>query len=79
MMVIATGSIPLIAVHCFYNGYVEKQPVAGKELLCRVLVRRTPGEHGLSNITEIMLKMALNTIQSINQSINKTICRLQNQ
>ena len=31
MIIIATGFIPLTAVHCFDNGYVGKQPSAWKE------------------------------------------------
>ena len=44
----------LIVVHCFENGCVGKQPVAWKGSLAMA-------------ITEILLKMALNTKQSVNQ------------
>ena len=60
----------LTAVWCFDNAYVGKQPVAWKEYcaeywlkeLWELMDRFT----GRRDITEILLKMALNTIQSIN-------------
>ena len=61
----------LINVRGFNNGYVGKQPVAWKEYCAyygfkeqrESMDRRT----GLRDITEILLKAALNTVQSINQ------------
>ena len=50
----------LSVVHCFYNGYVGKKPVAWKKLLCRV------GPTGKRIL--FTLKTVLNTIQSINES-----------
>ena len=46
MIVIATGFIPLAAVHCFDNGYVGKQPVAWKEYCAEYWLQKTPGKHG---------------------------------
>ena len=72
MIIIATGFIPLTAVRCFDN----HEAASGLErILCSVLVkefqesmdRRT----GRRYITEVLLETALNTIQSINQSINQ--------
>ena len=64
----------LTAVHCFDDGYVGKQPVAWKEYCGAYWLKelqesmdRCTGRH---NITE-KLKMPLNMIQSINQSINQ--------
>ena len=37
---------PLMAVHCFNDGYMGKQPVAWKEYWCGALVKRTEGKHG---------------------------------
>ena len=77
MIVFAKGFIPLSPrVCCFDNGYVEKQPVAWMErILCGVLVKRTQGRidrcTGRRDMTEVLLKTALNTIQSINQSMKK--------
>ena len=60
----------LTAVRCFDNGYVGRQPVAWKENCAEHCLKelqesmdRCTGHH---NITEVLLKMALNTIQSIN-------------
>ena len=59
---------------CFDNGYVGKQPLAWKKILCGVLVKRTAESMdrctGRRDITEILLKMAVNTIRSINQFVN---------
>ena len=60
----------LTTVHCFDNGYVGKQPVAWKEYcveywlkeLQESMVRCT----GCSDITEIVLEKASNTVQSMN-------------
>ena len=57
---------PLTAVCCFDNGYVGKQPVAWKEY-CVELQESMDRSTGHHNITEILLKTSLNTIQSINQ------------
>ena len=62
----------LTAVYCFDNGYVGKQPMAWKEYCVEYWLKelqenmdRCTGSH---HITEILLKMALNPIQSINVS-----------
>ena len=51
----------------FNNGYVEKQPVSWK-VSCKVLAKRIQESMdrctGHRDITEILLKMALNTIHS---------------
>ena len=57
----------------FDNVYVGKQPVGWKEY-CEEYWLKEPKESmdrctDCCNITEILLKVALNTIQSINQSI----------
>ena len=62
----------LTAAHCFGNGYVRKQPEAWKEYCAEYWLK----EHheimdrctGRRDITEILLKTALNNIQSINQT-----------
>ena len=65
----------LTAVHCFNNGYVEKQPVAWKEY-CAAYWLKELWENmdrctGCRDITEILLKTVLNTIQSINLVLQK--------
>ena len=59
----------LSAVRCFNNGYVGKQPVALKEYFTEYLLKefqeRMDRYTGNCNIPEILLKIALNTIQSI--------------
>ena len=41
MILIATAFSPLIAYHCFHNGYVEKLSCSSLErILCGVLVER---------------------------------------
>ena len=67
----------LTAVFCFDNGYVRKQLVAWKQYCAEYWLKefqesmgRCTGRH---DIYEIMLKKALNTIQSINQSTNSLI------
>ena len=71
MIVIATGFIPLTAVRCFNNGHVGKQPVAWKEYCAEYWLKELQDSmdrcNGCRDITEILLKTALNTIQSINQ------------
>ena len=71
MIVIATGFIPLTAGHFFYNGYVGKQPMAWKEYCAEywlVKLRESMDTCiGRRDITDILLKKALNTLQSINQ------------
>ena len=61
------------AVHCFDDVYVGKHPVAWKRVMCEVLVRRTQESMdrytGHHDITEIMLKMALNNIQSLRSKV----------
>ena len=63
----------LIAVRCFDDGYVGKQPVAWKEYCAEYFLKEIQESMdrctGRRNITETLLKTALNTIQSINQSI----------
>ena len=61
----------LTAVRCCDNSYVGKQPLAWKEYCAEYWLKefqesmdRCTGRH---NITEILLKMELNTIQSINK------------
>ena len=58
----------LTAVHCFDNAY--KQPVALKEYCAAYRLKELQESMGKCavhcDITEILLKMALNTIQSIN-------------
>ena len=72
MIVIVTGFIPLTAVHCFGHGYVGKQPVARKNIVRRTGIKELQGSMdrctGRRYITEIMLKTALNIIQSINDT-----------
>ena len=59
----------LSAVHCFKNGYVRKQPVAWKEYCAEYWLKELQESMDRSisgcNITEILLKTALETIQSI--------------
>ena len=59
----------LTAVRCFDNGYVGKETVAWKEYCAehwlKEFQKRTDRCTG-SDITEILLKTALNTIQSTN-------------
>ena len=59
----------LTAVHCFDNDYVGNQPVAWKEYCAEHWLKELQGRMdrctGHHNITEILFKMALNTIQSI--------------
>ena len=59
----------LTAVHCFYNGNGGKQPVAGKEYFAEYcsmgLWKSMDRPTGHCNITEVMLKMVLNTIRSV--------------
>ena len=59
------------AVHCFDNGYVGKQSVAWKEYCAEYWLKELQESKdkctGRLDITEILLKTALNTIQSINQ------------
>ena len=65
----------LTAVCCFDNGYVGKQPVAWKEYCeeywLKELQESMDRHTGHQDVTEILLKTALNIIQSINQSINR--------
>ena len=62
----------LTAVRCFHNGYVGKKPVAWKEYCAKYWLKelqesidRCKGHH---DITEVLLKTVLNTIQLINTS-----------
>ena len=60
----------LTAVHCFDNGYVRKQPVAWKEYCAKYwlkdLQESTDRCTGRRDTAEILLKTALNIIQSVN-------------
>ena len=57
----------LTTVHCFDNGYYGKAACGFEKILYGILVKRTPVSvdrcTGHRDIAEIMLKMALNTIQ----------------
>ena len=63
----------LTDVGCFDNGYVGKQQVAWKEYCAEYWLKELQKSMdrctGHQNITEILLKTALNTIQSINQPL----------
>ena len=63
----------LIAVYCLDNSYVGKQPVAWKEYCAEYWLEKLTESMerctGQFEIAEILLKTALNTIQSINQPI----------
>ena len=72
MIVIGTGFIPLSPLPVvFYNGYVGKQPVARIEYCAEYWLKE--GQESMDrctvhcDMTEILLKTELNTIQSINQ------------
>ena len=72
MIVTATGfHSSLTAVRSFDNVYVGKQPVAWKEYCAEYWLKEFQESmdkcNGHHDITEILLKTALNTIQSINQ------------
>ena len=74
MIVIETRFIPLsLTVHCFDNSYVEKQPVAWKEFLFGVLVKRILESMDRCtdhcNIIEVMLKTVSITMLTINLSV----------
>ena len=60
----------LTAVHCFDDGYVEKQPVAWKEYCAEYWLKELQESMdrctGRQDVTEILLKTALNSVQSIN-------------
>ena len=67
----------LTAVRCFDNDYVGKQPVAWKEYCAEYWLKELQesmnGCTGRHDVTEILLKTAINTIESINQSISQSI------
>ena len=67
----------LTSVRCFNNGYVGKQPVAWKEYCAEHWLNELQESMGRCtsrrDLTEILLKTVLNTIQSNNQP-NKTFC-----
>ena len=67
----------LTAIHCLDNGYLGKQPVAWKEYCAeywfKELQKNMDRCTGRRDITEILLKMALNTIQSINQHLSQQL------
>ena len=56
-------------VHCFDNGYVKKQSVAWRkhceQYWLKELLEGMDRCSGCCDITEILLKMTINTIQSI--------------
>ena len=60
-----------IAVHCFNNGYVGKQLVAWKEYCAEYWLKELQESMdwctGCYNITGILLKTVLNTMQSMNK------------
>ena len=66
----------LTTVSCFDNDYVRKQPVASKEYSVEHWLKEFQESidrcNGCCNITEILLKTALNTFQSINLSVWKS-------
>ena len=71
-MVVTKGFIPLSPLSVFFNDdYVGKQPVASKEYCAEYWLKELQESMdrctGHRDMTEILLKMALNTIQSINQ------------
>ena len=73
MIIIVTGFIPLTFVRCFNNGYVGKQPVACKkyvEYWLKELQESMGRCTGCHDTAKILLKMALNTMQWINQPSN---------
>ena len=79
MIFISTGFIPLLLPSIVIDdGYVGKQPVAWKEYWLKELKESMDKRTGCCDTTEILLKMVLNTIQSINQSINQSISHLRN-
>ena len=69
MIVIAIGFIHLTAVHCFDKGNVGRQPVAWKEYCAEYWLKELQESMdtctGRRDVTEILLKTVLNTIQSI--------------
>ena len=66
---VVLGFLKVGAVHCFDNGHVGKQPVAWKEHCAEYWLKELQENMdrftGCHDITEILLKTALNTIQSI--------------
>ena len=66
--------ITLTAVRCFCNGYVGKQPLAWKEYCVEHWLKELQESMDRctdrSDITEILLNTALNTIQSIKHNIS---------
>ena len=56
----------LSTVCCFDSGYVGKQPVAWKEYFAEYWLKELQESKSWCDITEILLKMALNTTQSVN-------------
>ena len=67
----------LTADHCFDNVYVGKQPVAWKEYCVEYWLKELQESMdrctGHCDITEMLLKTALNTIQSISQSQSRVL------
>ena len=63
----------LTSVHCFDNGYVGNQQVGWKECCAEYWLKELQKSMDKCTcrhaITEILLKIALNTIQSINQPL----------
>ena len=69
----------LTTFRCFDNGYVGNQPVAWKEYCAEYWLKQLQESMdkctGHRHIIEILLKKALNTVQSINQSVNQSCTR----
>ena len=72
MIVIATGFIPLSPLSLVSKWLCGKAASGLERILCRVEVKRTQESmdrcNGNYDITEILLKTALNTIQSTNNA-----------
>ena len=66
----------LTTLRCFDNGHVGKQPVAWKEYCAEYWLKELQESMnsctGRCDITEILLKMELNTLQSIYLSFHMT-------
>ena len=64
------------AVHCFGDGFVGKQPVAWKEYFAEYRLKELKESMdrytGCQDITEILLKTALNNLKSINHNRTDT-------
>ena len=70
------------AVHCFHDGFVGKQPVARKEYCAEYWLKELQENMNRCtdrrDITEVLYKTALNTIQSINHSfLSMRFCKIE--